>query len=83
MDLMQARRRLLMQQSGLDTSPKVLEYDKRYYSGGTVRAQNGCCITDKYDVVSSVNDDRYAVCFGVVPTIINYKNGESAFRCRI
>ena len=47
---MQARRRLLMQQSGLDTSPVILAYNAIYNANGYINQVDGAgyCVTDLY-----------------------------------
>ena len=76
MDLMAARRRLLTMHGELDTSPKILEYDKSYGGNGATRSDPGICVTDKYDLPTVTTEDRYfSVSGGIWACTINYANG--------
>ena len=74
MDVMEARKRLLMRKRGLDTSPVILQYDVRLWSDGSITTKNGACITKSYDYDVGLN--RRFDHYGLASSTINYKNGE-------
>ena len=54
MDVMEARRRLLMMPHGIDTSPQILRFNVRW-NRGTLDVLDGYCVTVIYDVGFSTN----------------------------
>lgn len=51
MDMMEIRFRMMaMQGNGLDTSPVILEYNKRYENGNSIGDFADRCITKLYDI---------------------------------
>ena len=74
MELMESRRRLLMQEHSVNNSPVILEYDKRYKPGGNIDYFSDRCITKIYDCYCD-NNHRQFYAYGIESTTINYKSG--------
>lgn len=66
---------MIMQKSGVDTSPIIIDYDKRYNPGGSVSDYAGRCITDAYAFTSVTNEDRYLISYGMQNSLIVYQDG--------
>lgn len=57
---------------GIDTSPRIAEYDKRYSMDGSIIESSGKCYTDIYNITPN---NRVFRAFGIVPSTINYVDG--------
>ena len=57
-----------------DTSPVILEYEKRYTTTGATQTDENDCITKKYDINETFERRSFTI-YGVMPSIVNYKDG--------
>lgn len=78
MDMMVIRRRVLMaSRKVIDTSPKILQHGVRYLNNGSTQSEANTCITVIYDLDVTINpSNRFGTIYGVVPSIINYIDGD-------
>ena len=66
---------MMMQKSVIDTSPVILEYDKRYNNNGSTSASDGMCITKVYEIPEVLQRRLRITAYGTSPSMINYFNG--------
>lgn len=67
-----------MMPHGVDTSPKILAYDKRYYSNGSVIDHTGRCVTVLYPV-NYGDVSQPLLHYGLQFVLVCFKNNGATF----